>query len=43
MIIHPLKCPSLSYAQAADMLANTVMLSPAYFILGGNQSGQVCF
>ncbi|XP_012944643.1 acid ceramidase [Aplysia californica] len=29
-----------SYSQARTMLANTVMLSPAYFILGGNQSGE---
>lgn len=29
-----------SYKEAQDKLANTVMLAPAYFILGGNQSGQ---
>lgn len=30
-----------SYSQAKDMLANTPMLAPAYFILGGNKSGEV--
>lgn len=29
-----------SYSQARVMLENTVMLSPAYFILGGNKSGE---
>jgi len=29
-----------SYSQALDMLQNTVMLSPAYFILGGTKSGE---
>jgi len=29
-----------SYATAKTMLQNTVMLSPAYFILGGNKSGE---
>ncbi|XP_048401079.2 acid ceramidase [Stegostoma tigrinum] len=31
-----------SYAQAKDKLANTEMLAPAYYILGGNQSGEGC-
>lgn len=31
-----------SYAQAKDQLANTEMLAPAYFILGGNQTGEGC-
>uniref|UniRef100_UPI00398ED09C acid ceramidase isoform X2 n=1 Tax=Pristiophorus japonicus TaxID=55135 RepID=UPI00398ED09C len=31
-----------SYAQAKDQLANTEMLAPAYFILGGNQSSEGC-
>ncbi|XP_072920658.1 acid ceramidase isoform X2 [Hemitrygon akajei] len=31
-----------SYTQAKDQLANTEMLAPAYFILGGNQSGEGC-
>ncbi|XP_051895497.1 acid ceramidase isoform X2 [Pristis pectinata] len=31
-----------SYAQAKELLANTEMLAPAYFILGGNQSGEGC-
>lgn len=29
-----------SYEQAMNMLANTTMLAPAYFILGGNKKGQ---
>lgn len=29
-----------SYKEAQSMLANTVMLAPAYFILGGNSTGQ---
>jgi acid ceramidase len=29
-----------SYAQAEQMLQKTVMLAPAYFILGGNKSGE---
>jgi len=29
-----------SYTEAKSMLQNTVMLSPAYFILGGNTTGQ---
>ncbi|KAH9491918.1 Acid ceramidase [Bulinus truncatus] len=29
-----------SFTQAKAMLENTVMLSPAYFILGGNKSGE---
>ncbi|XP_031549025.1 acid ceramidase-like [Actinia tenebrosa] len=29
-----------SYAEAHDMLANTEVLAPVYYILGGNQSGQ---
>ncbi|XP_007891004.1 acid ceramidase [Callorhinchus milii] len=31
-----------SYAQAKDQLTNTKMLAPAYFILGGNRSGEGC-
>ncbi|XP_059154122.1 acid ceramidase-like [Physella acuta] len=31
-----------SYAQARAKLENTVMLAPAYFILGGNKSGEGC-
>ncbi|XP_072108730.1 acid ceramidase [Mobula birostris] len=31
-----------SYTQAKNRLANTEMLAPAYFILGGNQSGEGC-
>lgn len=31
-----------SYTQAKDQLANTEMLAPAYFILGGNQTGEGC-
>ncbi|XP_078253837.1 acid ceramidase [Rhinoraja longicauda] len=31
-----------SYAQAKDQLANTEILAPAYFILGGNQTGEGC-
>uniref|UniRef100_A0A2C9JL22 Acid ceramidase n=1 Tax=Biomphalaria glabrata TaxID=6526 RepID=A0A2C9JL22_BIOGL len=31
-----------SYAEARTKLEKTVMLAPAYFILGGNQSGQGC-
>ncbi|CAL1548651.1 unnamed protein product [Lymnaea stagnalis] len=31
-----------SYAQAKAKLENTVMLAPAYFILGGNKSGEGC-
>ena len=31
-----------SYEDAKFQLANTTMLAPAYFILGGIQSGQVC-
>ena len=30
-----------SYHEARDRLANTTILAPAYFILGGNSSGQV--
>lgn len=31
-----------SYEEAKDMLSKTEMLSPAYYILGGNSSGQGC-
>jgi len=31
-----------SYKQARDMLANTPMLAPGYFILGGNASAEAC-
>ncbi|GCC23827.1 hypothetical protein chiPu_0002225 [Chiloscyllium punctatum] len=31
-----------SYTQAKDQLAKTKMLAPAYYILGGNQSGEGC-
>ncbi|ELT93716.1 hypothetical protein CAPTEDRAFT_173062 [Capitella teleta] len=31
-----------SYAEAKQALADTPMLAPAYFILGGNSSGQAC-
>ncbi|KAH9496026.1 Acid ceramidase, partial [Bulinus truncatus] len=31
-----------SYAQARAKLEKTIMLAPAYFILGGNSSGQGC-
>lgn len=31
-----------SYQEAQNMLAKTRMLAPAYFILGGNSSGQAC-
>ena len=30
-----------SYDQAQNMLSKTKLLAPAYFILGGNSSGQV--
>lgn len=30
-----------SYQQAQDMLAKTLMIAPAYFILGGTSPGQV--
>jgi hypothetical protein len=30
-----------SYAEAKNALSNTPMLAPAYFILGGNSSGEV--
>lgn len=33
---------AVSYSQAKLMLSNTTMLAPAYFILGGNQSGEAC-
>ncbi|XP_054846439.1 acid ceramidase isoform X1 [Eublepharis macularius] len=33
---------STSYEEAKDKLANTRLLAPAYFILGGNKSGQGC-
>lgn len=31
-----------SYEEAKTLLAKTVLLAPAYFILGGNQSGEAC-
>ncbi|XP_046355267.1 acid ceramidase-like [Haliotis rufescens] len=31
-----------SYEEARDWLTQTEMLAPAYFILGGNQSGEAC-
>ncbi|KAG9479837.1 hypothetical protein GDO78_011720 [Eleutherodactylus coqui] len=31
-----------SYEEAKTLLSKTVMLAPAYFILGGNQSGEAC-
>ncbi|CAI8035624.1 Acid ceramidase [Geodia barretti] len=31
-----------SYSEAVDMLANTRMLAPAYFIVGGTKSGEGC-
>lgn len=31
-----------SYTEAKTRLAQTKMLAPAYFILGGNQTGQGC-
>ncbi|KAK6168399.1 hypothetical protein SNE40_020941 [Patella caerulea] len=33
---------STSYNQARDVLSNTEMLAPAYFILGGTKSGEGC-
>ena len=30
-----------SFAQAKDKLAHTKILAPAYYILGGNKSGEV--
>ena len=30
-----------SFSDAKTKLANTTMLAPAYFILGGNSSGEV--
>ena len=30
-----------SFAEAKDKLSNSPMLAPAYFILGGNRSGEV--
>ena len=30
-----------SFSEAKTKLANTTMLAPAYFILGGNRSGEV--
>lgn len=35
-------CVPISYEEAKNQLAQTKMLAPAYFILGGNQSGQGC-
>lgn len=31
-----------SYQEAVAMLSKTEMLAPAYFIVGGNKSGEVC-
>jgi acid ceramidase len=31
-----------SYEMAKELLSNEPMLAPAYFIIGGNSSGQVC-
>ncbi|XP_075716265.1 acid ceramidase [Rhinoderma darwinii] len=31
-----------SYAEAKTLLSKTVLLAPAYFILGGNKSGDAC-
>jgi len=31
-----------SYEQAKHLLTNTTMLAPAYFILGGTKSREVC-
>lgn len=31
-----------SYEEAKTLLSKTVLLAPAYFILGGNQSGEAC-
>uniref|UniRef100_A0A8D2FWB7 Acid ceramidase n=1 Tax=Theropithecus gelada TaxID=9565 RepID=A0A8D2FWB7_THEGE len=33
---------STSYEEAKNILTNTKILAPAYFILGGNQSGEGC-
>ena len=30
-----------SYSEAKEKLSNTPMLAPAYYILGGNKSGEV--
>ena len=30
-----------SYHEARDRLSNTTIIAPAYYILGGNSSGQV--
>lgn len=32
---------ALSYNEAKDKLTQTEILAPAYFILGGNKSGEV--
>ena len=32
-----------NYQQAQDMLAKTLMIAPAYFILGGTSPGQVSY
>ena len=32
-----------SYKEAKDMLANTPMMAPAYYILGGNVTGEVMY
>lgn len=31
-----------SYEEAKNMLTKTKIMAPAYFILGGNQSGEGC-
>ncbi|TSN95693.1 Acid ceramidase [Bagarius yarrelli] len=31
-----------SYSEAKKLLSDTTLLAPAYFILGGNQSGEAC-
>lgn len=33
---------AFSYEEAKSLLVQTKMLAPAYFILGGNQTGQGC-
>lgn len=32
----------ISYEEAKKLLAQTKLLAPAYFILGGNETGQGC-
>lgn len=41
-ICHPTTNLSCSYEEAKTLLAQTKLLAPAYFILGGNQTGQGC-